>query len=101
MAAGAEIVSADAFQIYRELPILSAQPGAEVLAKVPHHLIAQIAVREEMNAERFRQLASERMAEIIARGRRVIVAGGSGLYLKALTHGLDSLPKADPALRDE
>ncbi len=95
----AEIVSGDAFQIYRELPILSAQPEPALLAKVPHHLVAEVSVREEMNAERFRTLAKERIDEIFARSRRVIVVGGSGLYLKALTHGLASLPETDPALR--
>ncbi len=100
-AVGAEIVSGDAFQLYREIPILSAQPDGDLRAKVPHHLVAEISVREEMNAERFRQLATARMENIRGRGRAVIVVGGSGLYLKALTHGLASLPKTDSALRRE
>ena len=54
-----------------------------------------------MNAERFRTLATERMRDIFARGKRVIVVGGSGLYLKALTHGLSRLPETDSGLRRE
>ena len=95
----AEIVSADAFQVYREFSILTARPDAQTLAKAPHHLTGEIGVDEEMNVERFRALATERMESISARGRRVLVVGGSGLYVKALTHGLSSLPQGDPELR--
>lgn len=96
---GAEIVSADAFQIYRGLDLLTAKPDAATLRKTPHHLIGTVRLSEEMNAEKFRRQAGEAMAEIQARGRRVLVVGGSGLYIKALTHGLSPLPAADPALR--
>lgn len=96
---GAEIVGADAFQIYRGLDLLTAKPDAATMNKVPHHLIGAVSLNEEMNAETFRRLARQAMAEIQARGRRVLVVGGSGLYVKALTHGLSALPAADPALR--
>jgi tRNA dimethylallyltransferase len=95
----AEIISADAFQIYRGLDLLSAKPRAETLAKAPHHLIGTMAIREEMNAEKFRTTALRALDEISTRGKRAIVVGGSGLYIKALTHGLASLPKVDPKLR--
>jgi tRNA dimethylallyltransferase len=95
----AEIISADAFQIYREFNLLTARPDAATLAKVPHHLIGEIGVAEEMNVERFREMATKRIEAIGARGRRVLVVGGSGLYVKALTHGLSALPKSDPELR--
>jgi tRNA dimethylallyltransferase len=96
---GAEIVSADAFQIYRGLDLLTAKPDAATLKKVRHHLINAASLSEEMNAEIFRRRAGEAIAEIQARGRRVLVVGGSGLYIKALTHGLSPLPAADPAVR--
>src|SRR6266481_5833503 len=98
---GAEIVSADAFQIYRGLNLLTAKPDASTLAKAPHHLIGTIRLSEEMNAEKYRRGAMCAVAEINSRGRLALVVGGSGLYIKALTHGLASLPEADPRLREQ
>lgn len=95
----AEIVSADAFQIYRGLDLLSAKPDPATLAKVPHHLIGTVPVSEEMTAEKFRQLAVGAIAEIHSRGKMAILVGGSGLYIKALTHGLSRAPAADSDLR--
>ena len=87
---GAEIVSADAFQIYRGLDILSAKPDAGTLAKAPHHLIGTMSILETMNAAKFRRVALNAIDEIHARDRHAIVVGGSGLYVKAFTHGLDA-----------
>jgi len=95
----AEIVSADAFQIYRGLDLLTAKPDAATLAKASHHLIGTMSILEEMNAQKFRRTALRAIEEIHARKKRAIVVGGSGLYIKALTHGLASLPAADPELR--
>ena len=95
----AEIVSADAFQIYRGLDRLTAKPAQVTLAKAPHHLLGIVPLSEEMNAEKFRAAAVETIRDIRARGKNVIVVGGSGLYVKALTHGLSRLPAADPNLR--
>ena len=96
---GAEIVSADAFQIYRGLDLLTAKPDASTLAKAPHHLIGTAPLEEEMSAEKYRRAALRVVDEINSRGRLAIVVGGSGLYIKALTHGLAPLPEADPKLR--
>jgi tRNA dimethylallyltransferase len=98
---GAEVVSADAFQVYRGLDLLSAKPNAETLDKAPHHLIGTIPLSEEMNAEKFRSLAVRAMDQIKSRGKLPIIVGGSGLYIKALTHGLALLPESDPKLRDK
>jgi len=95
----AEIISADAFQIYRGFDLLTAKPDAATLAKIPHHLIGTMSILQEMNAAKFRQFALRAIGEIHARGKLVIVVGGSGLYIKALTHGLDAAPSADPVLR--
>src|SRR4030095_3392861 len=81
---GAEIVSADAFQIYRGLDLLTAKPEASTLRKAPHHLISAVPVDEEMNAEKFRRAASCTIQEINSRGKLAIVVGGSGLYVKSL-----------------
>ena len=97
----AEIVSADAFQIYRGLDLLTAKPDTSTLAKAPHHLIGTTSLHEEMNAEKFRRLALRAIEEINSRDRLAIILGGSGLYIKALTHGLAPLPASDPKLREK
>lgn len=98
---GAEIVSADAFQVYRGLALLTAKPDQNTLEKAPHHLIGAVPLSEEMNVEKYRAAAEEIIREIHARGKPVIVAGGSGFYVKALTHGLAKLPGANSKLREE
>src|SRR5213075_3317925 len=89
---GAEIVSADAFQIYRGLDLLTAKPDGATLEKAPHHLIGVLDLQEEMNAERFRRDAWRAISAIRSLGRCALVVGGTGLYIKALTHGLSDLP---------
>src|SRR5436190_20422341 len=96
-----EIVSADAFQIYRGLDLLTAKPDASTLAKAPHHLVGTTPLHEEMNAEKYRHAASRAIDEIHSRGELAIVVGGSGLYIKALTDGLASVPESDPKLREK
>ncbi len=91
----AEIVGADAFQIYRALDLLTAKPNAKELALVRHHLIGVVPLTEEMNAEKFRRLALSAMS-----GIRAVVVGGNGMYVKALTDGLSPLPKANFDLRE-
>src|SRR5256885_12647249 len=91
---GAEVLSADAFQIYRGLDLLTAKPDRATLAKAPHHLIDAVPLSEEMNAEKYRALAGR----IIARDKPVIVVCGTGLSVKALSHGLAKLPGADAKL---
>jgi tRNA dimethylallyltransferase len=91
----AEVVSADAFQIYRGLDLLTAKPDSATLEKAPHHLISAVPLSEEMNADKFRFAAKK----IIGRGKPIVVVGGTGLYVKALTHGIAKLPGANPKLR--
>src|SRR5215471_14212608 len=98
---GAEIVSADAFQIYRGLELLTAKPEALILAKAPHHLISAVPLSEEMNAEKYRRVATSVIESINWRGKLAIVVGGSGLYIKTLTHGLAPLPESDSKLREK
>lgn len=96
----AEIVGADAFQLYGGLPRLTAQPDAATRARVLHHLIGSFGLGEEMSAAKFGQVARGVIAQIERRGKGVIVVGGSGLYLRALTCGLSALPGANRKLRD-
>jgi len=98
---GGEIVGADAFQLYRGLDLLTAKPDAATLARVPHYLIGVIPGSERCDVARYRELALPVLAEIAARGRVPIVVGGTGLYVRALTHGLADLPSADASLRAE
>ncbi len=96
-----EIVNADAFQLYRGLEIVSAAPSAEELTQVPHHLYGVLAPTESADAQRYVDLAKPIIAEIQSRGKTPIITGGSGLYLKFLTHGAAPLPTADAVLRAE
>lgn len=96
---GGEIVNADAFQLYRSLDLLTAKPAPDDLAQAPHHLYSVLTPGDTCDARRYRDLALPVLHDIATRGAVPIVVGGSGLYVKALTHGLDPLPAADPALR--
>jgi tRNA dimethylallyltransferase len=96
---GGEIVSGDAFQIYAGLDILGAKPPVELQARVPHHLIGEVPLTDSFDVARWLSRARRCIADITARGRVPIVSGGTGLYIRALTHGLAELPPANPALR--
>lgn len=101
LATGGEIVNADAFQIYDALDILTAKPSAESRAAVPHHLFGTVPANQEWDVAAYERIAKAVIAEIAGRGALPIVVGGSGLYVKALTHGLSPTPPADEALRAE
>lgn len=96
-----EIVNADAFQLYRGLEIVSAAPSADELAQVPHHLYGVLSPTESADAQRYVDLAKPVISEIQSRGKTPVITGGSGLYLKFLTHGAAPLPTADAVLREE
>lgn len=95
----AEIVSIDSRQIYKELDIGTAKPTAEELARTPHHFISERSVQDPISSGAFARLAEERIASILARGKQVVVVGGSTLYLYALQHGLADIPPVSPAVR--
>ncbi len=95
----AEIVGADSRQVYRGLDVGSAKPTAAQRAAVPHHLIDVAEPDEVFNCARFRELALEAIGDIRARGKRVLVVGGTGLYVRVLRHGLFPGPGRDPDLR--
>ncbi len=95
-----EIVNADAFQAYQGMEILSASPSEDERRACPHHLFGVLDPSEENDAAAFARLARETIATVGGRGTPLVV-GGSGLYLKAITHGLSPLPKGDPDLRAE
>lgn len=96
---GGEIIGADAFQIFCGLPILTAQPPSDLLRRIPHHLIGVLSLWESCDAARYVRLATDAVHAVQSRGHRPILAGGTGLYLKAFTHGLANLPPVNPELR--
>ncbi len=96
---GGEIVNADSQQVYRGLDVGTAKPTAAERAAAPHHLLDVVEAGEGMDAARWAALADEAIAAIAARGRLPIVVGGTGLYLRALLHGVVAAPGRDPALR--
>ncbi|MDF1738131.1 MAG: tRNA (adenosine(37)-N6)-dimethylallyltransferase MiaA [Verrucomicrobiales bacterium] len=95
-----EIINADAYQVYRGLEILSAAPDADEREQCPHHLFGILDPGEECDAATFANLARTAIAEVATRATPLLV-GGSGLYLKAITHGLAPTPKSDPILREK
>src|SRR5512140_238676 len=85
---GAEIVNADSRQVYRRLDIGSAKPTPAQRARVRHHLIDVAEPNEHFDCARYRELALAAITEIGARGKHVLVVGGTGLYVKVLLRGV-------------
>jgi tRNA dimethylallyltransferase len=98
---GGEIIGADAFQIFSGLPVLTAQPGPDLTARVRHHLVGTIPPDGHCDAARYAVMARECIRDITSRGGLPIIVGGSGLYIRALACGLADIPPADPRLRLE
>jgi tRNA dimethylallyltransferase len=94
-----EIISVDSALVYREMDIGTAKPSAEEQARVPHHLIDIIDPADAYSAAGFRTDTLRLVSEISARGRMPLLVGGTMLYYKALTQGLNDLPGADPEVR--
>jgi len=98
---GAEIINADLQQVYRYMNLGTGKPSRADREQVTHHLIDVVDRDEEFNVAIFRRLALETIDNIHARGKNVLVCGGTGLYLKALTRGLFVGPEQDPEVRSE
>jgi tRNA dimethylallyltransferase len=94
-----EIISVDSALVYRGMDIGSAKPSAAELAQVPHHLINIRDPLQAYSAAEFVTDAQALIADITARGKLPLLVGGTMLYFKALSQGLDAMPKADPAIR--
>jgi tRNA dimethylallyltransferase len=96
---GAEILGADSRQIYRGLEIGTEAPSLRDRARAPHHFVAFLDPAETYSAGRYGREARAAVAAIEARGKIAIVAGGSGLYIRALLQGLFQGPAGDEAIR--
>jgi tRNA dimethylallyltransferase len=94
-------VSADAYQVYDVLDVLVAKPSAEQLDLLEHRLISSVPVEEEFSVAQFAERAHVEIDGLLAQGRRPIVAGGTGLYLRAALTELDLKPPPEPGLREE
>ena len=97
----AEIISADSRQIYRETTIGTAVPSPGELARVKHHFVQEVSLKDPYHASRFEEEVLERLKAIFTANDLVFMVGGSGLYIDAVCHGIDLLPSADPVLRSE
>lgn len=94
------IISTDSRQFYRGIPIGTAQPEGEQLKRVEHHFIASHSLNEDFNCGAYEVAALARLEELFLSHDVVVAVGGSGLYVKALTEGMDDLPEVDPTLRN-
>jgi tRNA dimethylallyltransferase len=98
---GGTVVNADALQVYRDLRILSARPGAAAEARAPHRLYGFLDAAERGSAARWCPLAAAEIAAAQANRSLPIVVGGTGLYLRALFGGLAPIPDIPPGIREE
>lgn len=96
---GAEIVNADSMQVYRYMDIGTAKPTLAERARVPHHLIDVVTPDVQYNAGRYAEEAGRAVREISGRGRKVLLVGGTGLYIRAFLEGGVSGGASDPELR--
>jgi tRNA dimethylallyltransferase len=96
-----EVLNIDSAQIYRDVPIGSAQITPSEQLGIPHHLVAERSLADGIDVAEYVARAREVIVQIEARNRSVIAVGGTGLYVKALLHGLADLPGRDTQLRAE
>ncbi len=98
---GAEIISADSRQVYRELSVGTAKPTPDEQRGVVHHFVDEVNLPNVVSAGWFERQANERIARILDRGKPVVVVGGSTLYIHALTVGLPKVPPIEPGFVEE
>lgn len=94
-----EIISADSRQCFKELNIGVAKPSADELAQVKHHFISSHSIHDEMNAAIYEQYALAKIDELFSKHDVVVMAGGTGLYVKTFCQGLDEVPVVDEKIR--
>jgi tRNA dimethylallyltransferase len=97
---GSEIISADSRQCYRDLNIGVARPSEEELSAVPHHFIATHSVLDEVTAAVFENYALTVSENLFARNNIIVLAGGTGLYIRAFLEGLDPVPAVPATIRE-
>lgn len=95
------VINADALQLYRELSIVTARPRAADLERAPHRLYGVLDAENRCSAGQWRDMAMAEIARAHADGRLPLVVGGTGLYLRALLHGLTPIPSVPQAIKAE
>ncbi len=100
-ALGGTVINADSMQVYRDLPILTAQPGRDELSRVPHRLYGFMTLDEVCDAQTWATLAAKEIDLALEGGRVPIVTGGTGLYIRALVSGFSPLPEIPADIRAE
>ena len=96
---GTEIISADSRQVFKELNIGTAKPSPEELKKIPHHFIANKSIHEDYDAGQYSRDARALMYQLFEKYDRLVMVGGSGLYVKAALEGFDEMPEVPDGLR--
>ncbi len=96
-----EIVSADSRQFYKEMDIGTAPPSKEELDQAPHHFIQHKSIHDVYNVGDFEKDALDKLNDLFENHKYVILVGGSGLYVDAVTRGLDYFPEVDPSIREK
>ena len=94
-----EVVSMDSMQVYRGIPVVTAQPEPELLAQAPHHLLEIADPAAHFDTAMYLDACRAALDGIHARGRAALLAGGTPMYYRSLVHGLSGLPGSEPALR--
>ncbi|MCP1109203.1 tRNA dimethylallyltransferase [Lachnospiraceae bacterium PF1-21] len=100
-AIGGSIISADSMQVYRQMDIGSAKISAAQMGGVPHYLVDVLDPSEDFNVARFKEMATEALAEIYAQGKVPIIVGGTGFYIQALLYDIDFTPEGEEASKGE
>jgi len=95
---GAEIVAVDAFTVYRGMDVGTAKPSAAERARVPHHLVDVLEPEQDCTVQWFQERARAAVADVLGRGRPVLLVGGSGLYFRSVVDPLE-FPPTDPVVR--
>ncbi|MFT7033530.1 MAG: tRNA dimethylallyltransferase [Cyclobacteriaceae bacterium] len=96
-----EIISADSRQFYKEMTIGTAKPTFQELNAAKHHMIDSLSIAENYDAGKFSEEAEELLKELFLKFNKVVLVGGSGMYVKALCDGLDSIPEVADDIREE
>ena len=96
-----EIISADAYQVYKGMPIITAAPSFEELSRVKHHLVGFMDPTENNDAAEHARRAGAIIERLQKGGMPPVLTGGSGLYVKFISHGISPAPPSDPLLREE
>lgn len=97
----AEIISTDAYQVYKRMPIITAAPTIEEMSRVKHHLVGFMEPTENNDAAEHARRAGQICSTLQRGGMLPLHTGGSGLYVKFITHGISPAPPSDAALRKE